>query len=210
MARKTKEDTEKTYNALLEAAAELFQRQGYSATTMHEIAKAAGMTRGAFYWHFSSKSDVVKAIWEHHALPDFQPIKERLLSLPSVNPAKVYREQVDCMLKLFSEESGVGRAMFIVSHNMEVSDKVDGLIDFMAEQHMMFEMVLLTALETIHEAGQLNPTVTPKEAAQGCMCLLLGLINKALLPFTAMQLDKEGGAIFHTYLNAILINETDR
>ena len=68
MARKTKADKEKTYLALIEAAAELFRSQGFTATTLNEIAERAGVTRGAFYGHFSSKSDVIRAIWEEQAM----------------------------------------------------------------------------------------------------------------------------------------------
>ncbi len=39
---------------LLRAAHELFLRQGYRATSTDEIARRAGLTKGAFYFHFAS------------------------------------------------------------------------------------------------------------------------------------------------------------
>ncbi len=48
---------------LLDAAAELFARQGYAGTTIEEIATAAGATRATFYLHFASKSDVVHGLY---------------------------------------------------------------------------------------------------------------------------------------------------
>ncbi|MCH3846997.1 multidrug efflux transporter transcriptional repressor AcrR, partial [Campylobacter jejuni] len=35
-----------------------------SSTSLAEIAKAAGVTRGAIYWHFKNKSDLFSEIWE--------------------------------------------------------------------------------------------------------------------------------------------------
>jgi len=54
---------ELTRTRLLDAAAELFARQGYAATTIEEIATAAGATRATFYLHFASKSDVVHGLY---------------------------------------------------------------------------------------------------------------------------------------------------
>ena len=47
MARKNKEDTEHTYALLLDAAESVFTQKGVAATTLNDIAVAAGMTRGA-------------------------------------------------------------------------------------------------------------------------------------------------------------------
>ncbi|MBP7696592.1 MAG: helix-turn-helix domain containing protein [candidate division Zixibacteria bacterium] len=44
---------------LLRAAHELFLRQGYRATSTDEIARRAGLTKGAFYFHFASKEDIL-------------------------------------------------------------------------------------------------------------------------------------------------------
>ena len=52
-----------TRTRLLDAAAQLFARQGYAATTIEEIATAAGATRATFYLHFASKSDVVHGLY---------------------------------------------------------------------------------------------------------------------------------------------------
>ncbi len=38
--------------------------RGVSSTSLGEIAKAAGVTRGAIYWHFKDKSDLFSEIWE--------------------------------------------------------------------------------------------------------------------------------------------------
>lgn len=47
---------------MLEAAAEVFDREGYRATTVNEIAAAAGMTKGAVYFHFSGKEELAQVI----------------------------------------------------------------------------------------------------------------------------------------------------
>lgn len=51
-------------DALLAAAAELFARQGFKATSMRDIAKAVDMLPGSIYYHFASKDDLLLAIYE--------------------------------------------------------------------------------------------------------------------------------------------------
>ena len=69
MARRTKEDAQATREALLDAAEHVFQQHGVSRTSLTEIAKAAGLTRGAIYWHFKDKADLVTAMMDRVTLP---------------------------------------------------------------------------------------------------------------------------------------------
>ncbi|MBC7812791.1 MAG: TetR family transcriptional regulator [Burkholderiales bacterium] len=56
--RKTKEEAAITRQNLLDAALNVFSREGYAATTLDDVAKEAGVTRGAIYWHFGGKAEL--------------------------------------------------------------------------------------------------------------------------------------------------------
>jgi AcrR family transcriptional regulator len=60
--RRTKEDAAITRAQLLKAALRQFHEKGYLATTLEDIARAAGTTRGAVYWHFGSKAELFNAV----------------------------------------------------------------------------------------------------------------------------------------------------
>ena len=62
MARKCKEDAEKTRQAVIEAALDVFSEKGYAKATFDEIALRAGFTKGAVYWYFRNKADLVAAL----------------------------------------------------------------------------------------------------------------------------------------------------
>jgi len=62
MVRKCKEDAEKTRQAILESALDIFSVKGYAKTTFDEIAIHAGFTKGAVYWYFKNKADLVAAL----------------------------------------------------------------------------------------------------------------------------------------------------
>jgi AcrR family transcriptional regulator len=48
---------------VLNAAARLFRSHGYEGATVREIAKAAGMLPGSLYCHFSTKEDLLRAVY---------------------------------------------------------------------------------------------------------------------------------------------------
>jgi TetR/AcrR family transcriptional regulator, acrAB operon repressor len=69
MARKTKIDAAITREQLLDAAERVFREQGVARTSLAEVAAAAGVTRGAVYWHFRDKADLFTAMCERATLP---------------------------------------------------------------------------------------------------------------------------------------------
>lgn len=62
MARKTWADSQITRHRILEAAGAVFLEQGFAGGSLQQIADAAGMTRGAIYWHFANKQDLISAL----------------------------------------------------------------------------------------------------------------------------------------------------
>lgn len=69
MARKTAAEAARTRRTILDSAAELFSRQGVADTTLAQIAQGAAVTRGAIYWHFKDKGDLLKTLFSEHTLP---------------------------------------------------------------------------------------------------------------------------------------------
>lgn len=55
---------ESTTNRILHEGTKLFLDKGYHGTSIDDITKAAGITRGALYWHFSGKEDLLRKIIE--------------------------------------------------------------------------------------------------------------------------------------------------
>jgi AcrR family transcriptional regulator len=55
---------ESTRSRLLATALELFERNGFAATTVDDIAAAAGTTRATFYAHFESRRELMRALFD--------------------------------------------------------------------------------------------------------------------------------------------------
>lgn len=75
MARRTKEDALATREGILDAAEACFGEKGLSGTSLEAIAVRAGVTRGAVYWHFNNKAEVLEAMINRVSLPFFHGLE---------------------------------------------------------------------------------------------------------------------------------------
>jgi AcrR family transcriptional regulator len=64
MAPTQAERSDATRGALVAAGRALFGRDGFAATSIEDLAREAGVTRGALYHHFDSKEAVFEAVFE--------------------------------------------------------------------------------------------------------------------------------------------------
>jgi AcrR family transcriptional regulator len=77
---------------VLAAAAELFASRGYVATTVREVAEAAGMLGGSLYYHFDSKESMIDEILSGF-LTDMWADYDRIID-SNLGPADTFRELI--------------------------------------------------------------------------------------------------------------------
>jgi AcrR family transcriptional regulator len=78
--RLTREEKKaQTRERLIEAAAQVFARKGFAATSVDEVAETAGLTKGAVYSNFDSKEELVRAVLEER-------LQMRLYGIPDTVP----------------------------------------------------------------------------------------------------------------------------
>ncbi|MDI3359150.1 acrEF/envCD operon transcriptional regulator [Lelliottia sp. V106_10] len=123
MARKTKEDALKTRQQLIEAAIAQFSTRGVASTTLTDIADAAGVTRGAIYWHFTSKSEIFNAIWEQQ-LPLCDLIHDQLSLTLNDDPLCVLRERFIVALQYISRDLRQRSLLQILYHKCEFNNEM--------------------------------------------------------------------------------------
>lgn len=78
MARRTKEEALVTRAQIIDAARRVFHAEGVNRSTLDKVAKAAGVTRGAVYWHFANKAELFLAVKQTY-IAKFDDL-QRLLS----------------------------------------------------------------------------------------------------------------------------------
>lgn len=68
MPRKTQEESQATRARIIEVALRLFSKRGFERASLSDVAKYAGVTRGAVYWHFRDKEELLTAVIEETEL----------------------------------------------------------------------------------------------------------------------------------------------
>ncbi|MEV0474015.1 TetR/AcrR family transcriptional regulator [Streptomyces prunicolor] len=64
--RPRQQRSQETYDAILEAAAQLFEALGYTGATTNKIADRAGVSIGSLYQYFPNKDALLYALGERH------------------------------------------------------------------------------------------------------------------------------------------------
>src|ERR1700751_4948895 len=89
-------------NRVFEVAAEVFHRKGYDATSMSDVAAAAGLTKAGLYHHISSKESLLYTVLDYgldlteaYVLKPLEGISD---------PLERLRTMIDLHLKLVLEE----------------------------------------------------------------------------------------------------------
>ena len=180
MARTTKEEALATRHSLLDAAERVFAERGVSRTTLSDIAGAAGVTRGAIYWHFKNKADLFNAMMERVTLPMEQGL-EQVGNDPARDPVEeLTASMLDVMHRIVHD--GRTRRVFEVA-TLKV-EYVDEQIAILARHTRVKSEVparIARSLQGAAQRRQVSLPVTPEQAALILHALVCGLIQDWLL-----------------------------
>ena len=67
MSKRTHAEALQTKQSILAAAQKIFTERGFAKASLSDIAREANVTRGAIYWHFENKSELLAALMEEEA-----------------------------------------------------------------------------------------------------------------------------------------------
>ncbi|OHX12342.1 TetR family transcriptional regulator [Chromobacterium sphagni] len=180
MVRKTREEAEQTRQQLLDAAEQLFSEHGVSRTSLAEIATAAGLTRGAVYWHFQNKLDLYRAMMDRVSAP-FDELREQLLQSAGADPARALWDHSHKLLVLVAENAQVRRILLILfmrsEHVGELAPIHDECVAHMHEARGLLGQVVMAAMDR----GQALPGIDPDDVAVVLQSLHEGLMSRLLV-----------------------------
>jgi AcrR family transcriptional regulator len=161
--------------ALLEAAFRVFAARGYRAASLEEVAEAAGMTKGAIYYYFDGKEDLLRRALEQRHRAIFTEISEALRA--ERGPASVKIRFALRKVWLHWVEAGWGHAFRLLVG--EVSVEFPAVFRIWAEEGPIHGWALVRGLiEEGVAAGEFRQDVDAEVAAR---LVLSGLMLQAAL-----------------------------
>jgi TetR/AcrR family acrAB operon transcriptional repressor len=123
MARKTKVEAAITREQLLDAAERVFREHGVTRTSLAEVAAAAGVTRGAVYWHFKDKADLFEAMCERATLPLDALLSDTALG-PCNDPLAALRELSIAVLNTLANDPRAQAVFEVIFHKTELTGEL--------------------------------------------------------------------------------------
>ncbi|MET9228549.1 ScbR family autoregulator-binding transcription factor [Lentzea sp. NPDC003310] len=161
-----------TREAILHAAAEEFDRLGYERTSLTAVLARAGLTKGAFYFHFLSKEAVADALVERQG-ELWAQVREswRLRGL----------DPLSALHGMFVDSADRMAADVVLRAGVRLNADREVGYPGVPSTHVMWEKVVATYLFEAAERGDLRPGVDPEAVARTLCGAALGsrLISSA-------------------------------
>lgn len=202
MARRTKEDAEATRNALLDAAERVFYDKGVSRASLDDIAREAGATRGAIYWHFKDKVDLFAAMLERVTLPLEQSHGEDGVGLGG-DPVLQLRTMLHDALHAVVHDERARRVFEIALYKVEYAQELLAVRDRHVGVCDGFRRKLEVALLAAARAQGVVLVVPCEVAALGLWALFDGLLQGWILRQRDFDLLAVGHVAIDVYLRGL-------
>jgi TetR/AcrR family acrAB operon transcriptional repressor len=176
MARKTKEDAAITREQLLDAAERVFRQRGVARSSLAEVAAAAGVTRGAVYWHFRDKSDLCAAMCERASLP-----LEIMLSdaggATHDDPLAVLRELMLAVLRRLAQDPRSQAVFEVMLHEGEHTLEMASITARRQHERRSCLVHVERVLQQAVARGQLPDDTDTRLATQALHAYVGGIMN---------------------------------
>jgi len=179
--RRTKEESEQTRQQILAAARDMFARQGVTRTSLEQIAQAAGVTRGAIYWHFSNKTALFYAMREQVLLPCIDQVDPTLLGADPTDPLAGVERLLRELINKVETDLATRQTFQILTFKCEYVGELQRELELQLTHNREFMSKLTQAYGRAERANQLRTDLKPELAALDTCSFLVGLLRLWLM-----------------------------
>jgi AcrR family transcriptional regulator len=157
---------------ILEAARTCLSRKGYHGTTMDDLVRESGLSKGSLYWHFASKEEVLLALFDRYTEEFFAAWGERA-EAPGVSPVELVVHGAELFMERIGAEDGLAQAWLGFLEHPLARER-------MAELYTRSREMLTALVERGIERGELA-TRAPGAIAAGLVGLVEGVFLQAIV-----------------------------
>lgn len=188
MSRKTKEEAQKTRSRIMASALSLFVKKGYDNTTFTDIALRLKMTKGAVYWHFESKADLLSALLRE-AMSRFSVALAEWMSGREMTYKEVADMLVDAAEQIVADKRRSEFFMLMQTGlkwtDVKLAEVAKKLI---AERACGPYESVIFAVEADMAAGRVRKDTVPREVATATVVLWDGMIQRKIEGFLEIDM----------------------
>jgi len=199
MARKTKEEAERTRQQIIEAARRTFHQCGVSRTSLEKIAAAAGVTRGAVYWHFADKAALFFAMRDA-SMSAIDQADAFLLSESIADPLDSIEQSMLSFFDTLANCAEIREAFEIMSFRCEYVDEFAEVLHEINKPCQDFLAKLKRAYQRAQDLGTLRAGLDPEALALDTVSFVGGLFNNWLASQPGEELREKVPAMIRTHI----------
>lgn len=200
MARKTKEEAAATREDILDAALACFHEHGVAGTTLAMIASRAGYTRGAVYWHFKNKAEVIEAMMERERVPFIQRM-ERTSSPLRDTPIQDLRMAILVSLGELADDASL-RSLMEIMLRYELTDDSKTITQIMRDNEREEMDMVVRTLRRAQELGQLREGADITTASRVLSLSMTGVMYSSMVAPDLYEIRRDGMATVDAILSA--------
>ncbi len=89
---------------ILDAAQECFSRAGFHGATMDDVVRASGLSKGSLYWHFTSKEEVLLALFDRYVEATFAAWEFAASRSTAASPTDLLLESAESCMTILVEQ----------------------------------------------------------------------------------------------------------
>ncbi|MCT6881892.1 MULTISPECIES: TetR family transcriptional regulator [Snodgrassella] len=174
--RKTKEEALQTRDDLMAAALDIFYRRGVSRASLQEIASAAGVTRGALYWHFKNKEDLFDALFQQV----FSKLSEQLRhDIDTSSPDALHNlmRALNQMFQRMANDERYRKFCYILHLNCEHTEDNRAIVALLQKYQNLWWQNLCAVFQVCCQQHILPENINIRQAALYFQALFIGLTN---------------------------------
>jgi TetR/AcrR family transcriptional regulator, acrAB operon repressor len=205
LVRRTKDEALETRHRILDAAERVFSERGVTRTSLADIAKAAGVTRGAVYWHFTDKADLFCCMVARVTMPMESPVCQTNHGA-TADPINSIREMLIGILRRTAEDPQARRVFHIVFHKCEHVDEMKPVWQRINDMRASCLSQIEAGLRAAVTQGQLPHTLDARQAAVGLRALVDGLMSNWVINLDHRPADADPDRLVDLFLNALYAN----
>lgn len=207
MARRTKEAAEETRLEILDAAELCFLRDGVARATLEQIAAQAGYTRGAVYWHFENKLEVLDAVFDRVVLPVFARLE--MVGKTADEPLQAVRQFFRDAFDLFERDPHARNVFEIWRLRCEFVEDTKPV--FLRQQRLQAQANenITKALQRARQLGQLRDEADPATCARAICYLVDGALHEWISNPGTMTLRRDAMSALDALLDGLKSSSAD-
>jgi len=194
----------KTEKLLIDITFDLLYKKGYCATSLMDILKIAKITKGAMYYHFNNKNELVLASMQHYL--------EYILQLHWIapfndndKPIQVLIEQINKYLVMYEDTESfldIKHGCPLMNFVLDMSDKDESFFIYLQTVYSRWQESVSKALQKAQELKQTKTEFNADDQANFIISSIEGSIGVAKA-YNSLESLRKGFGVLTRYIESL-------